>query len=97
MKTIKIGIASCKDMKVRTLAIARGKLKPKSGDPKVWLTSTEGFAKVLSNKNRTLLATIAARHPVSLQERRVSLMQDQPGADSLWIAPDRDWLRQREN
>jgi len=68
MKTLKIGIASYKDMKARTMAIARGKLKPKPGDPKVWFTSTESFAKVLSNKNRALLATIAATHPISLQE-----------------------------
>jgi len=68
MKTLKIGIASYKDMKARTMAIARGKLKPKPGDPKVWFTSTESFAKVLSNKNRALLATIAAGHTVSLQE-----------------------------
>jgi predicted transcriptional regulator len=68
MKTLKIGIASYKDMKARTMAIARGKLKPKPGDPKVWFTSTESFARVLSNKNRALLATIAATHPGSLQE-----------------------------
>jgi predicted transcriptional regulator len=68
MKTLKIGIASYEDMKARTLAITRGTLKPKAGEPKVWFTSTESFAKVLSNKNRVLLATIAATHPASLQE-----------------------------
>jgi predicted transcriptional regulator len=68
MKTLKIGIASYQDMKARTMAIARGKLKPKPGDPEVWFSSTESFAKVLSNKNRALLATIAATHPGSLQE-----------------------------
>ena len=68
MKTLKIGIASYDDMKARTIAIARGKLKPKPGDPKVWFTSTESFAKVLSQKNRALLSTIADTHPVSLQE-----------------------------
>ena len=68
MKTLKIGIASYEDMRARTMAIARGKLKPKPGDPKVWFNSTESFAKVLSNKNRALLATIATTHPGSLQE-----------------------------
>jgi len=68
MKTLKIGIASYEDMKARTLAIARGKLKPKAHEPKVWFTSTESFAKVLSKKNRTLLAVIAATQPTSLQE-----------------------------
>jgi predicted transcriptional regulator len=68
MKALKIGIASYEDMKARTMAIARGKLKAKPSDPKVWFTSTESFAKVLSDKNRALLATIASTHPVSLQE-----------------------------
>jgi predicted transcriptional regulator len=68
MKTLKIGISSYEDMKARTMAIARGKLKLKPGDPKVWFTSTESFAKVLSSKNRALLATIAETHPESLQE-----------------------------
>lgn len=68
MKTLKIGIASYEDMKARTMAIARGQLKPKVQEPKVWFTSTESFAKVLSNKNRALLAVIAATHPTSLQE-----------------------------
>jgi predicted transcriptional regulator len=68
MKTLRIGIASYEKMKARTMAIARGELKPKTREPKVWFTSTESFAKVLSNKNRALLATIAATHPSSLQE-----------------------------
>jgi predicted transcriptional regulator len=67
-KTLKIGIASYEEMKARTLAIARGELKPRPSEPKVWFTSTESFAKVLSNKNRALLAMIAATHPTSLQE-----------------------------
>ena len=68
MKTLKIGIASYENMKARTMAIARGELKPKANEPKVWFTSTESFAKVLSNKNRALLAMIAATQPSSLQE-----------------------------
>ncbi len=68
MKTLKIGIASYEDMKARTLAIARGALRPRRGDPKVWFTSPESFAKVLSNRNRALLAVIAETHPASLHE-----------------------------
>ncbi len=68
MKTLKVGIASLEDMKARTIAIARGRLKPSKGDPKVWFTSPESFAKVLSNKNRALLNLIAATHPESLQD-----------------------------
>ena len=68
MKTLKIGIATYEAMKARTMAIARGKLKPKADEPKVWFTSTESFAKVLSNRNRALLAIIAETHPSSLRE-----------------------------
>lgn len=68
MKTLNVGIASVDEMKQRTLAIARGELKPGPNDPKVWFTSTESFAKVLSNKNRALLETIAATQPESLQD-----------------------------
>jgi predicted transcriptional regulator len=68
MTTLKVGIASLDEMKARTMAIARGRLKPAAGDPKVWFTSPESFAKVLSNKNRALLNLIAATHPKSLQD-----------------------------
>lgn len=72
MKTLKVGIASYADMKARTLAIAKGQLQPKAGDPKVWFTSPESFAKVLSNKNRALLAQIAETNPTSLHELAAS-------------------------
>ncbi len=67
MKTLKVGIATFEDMKKRTMAIARGRLKPSKDDPKVWFTSPESFAKVLSNRNRALLGVIAATRPDSLQ------------------------------
>ena len=72
MKTLKVGIATYEDMKARTLAIARGELQPKTGDPKVWFTSPESFARVLSNRNRALLAQIADTHPSSLHELAAS-------------------------
>ena len=72
MKTLKVGIASYEDMKARTLAIARGELQPKAGDPKVWFTSPESFAKLLSNRNRALLAQISETHPASLHELAAS-------------------------
>lgn len=68
MKTLKIGIASYEEMKARTLAIARGELKPKPADPKVWFPSTESLVRVLSDKNRHLLATIRDSHPQSLSD-----------------------------
>jgi len=77
-KTMKIGIATYDEFKARTMAIARGEVTPGADEPKVWFPSTESFARVLSRKNRALLATIAETHPESLQElaertgRRVS-------------------------
>jgi predicted transcriptional regulator len=68
MTTLKIGIASYEEMKARTLAIARGEHRVRPSDPKVWFTSTESFAKVLSAGNRALLRTIADQAPASLDE-----------------------------
>jgi predicted transcriptional regulator len=66
--TLKVGIASYQEFKDRTLAIARGELKPSADAPKVWFTSIESFAKVLSDKNRALLALIAETKPRSMNE-----------------------------
>jgi predicted transcriptional regulator len=66
MKTLKVRIASYEDMKERTLAIAKGELKPKAGEPKIWFTSPESFAKLLSNRNRALLGVIAETRPESI-------------------------------
>jgi predicted transcriptional regulator len=38
-KILKIGIASREEQRTRTLAVARGQLKPAADDPKVWFTS----------------------------------------------------------
>ena len=61
MKTMKIGIASYADFKARTMAIARGELKPGPDDPRLWFTSIESLARVLSDKNRALLDLVTAR------------------------------------
>jgi predicted transcriptional regulator len=66
--TLKVGIASYEQFKARTMAIARGHLKPAADDPKVWFTSIESFAKVLSDRNRALLALIAETNPSSMNE-----------------------------
>ena len=68
MKTLSVGIASYEEMKARTLAIARGRHKPGPNEPKVWFTSAESFAKVLSERNRALLNLIAGSSPKSLTE-----------------------------
>ena len=68
MKTLVIGIADYNRIKTRTLAIARGELRPSQGEPTVWFTSVESFARVLSQRNRELLALIAREQPSSLSE-----------------------------
>src|ERR1039457_2399178 len=68
MTMLKVGIAGYEQMKARTLAVARGQQRPRRDDPKIWFTSMESFAKVLSDRNRALLALIAETQPDSLAE-----------------------------
>lgn len=68
MTTLKVGIAGYEDMKARTMAAARGERRIATNEPKVWFTSTESFAKVLSAGNRDLLRVIAEKAPASLDE-----------------------------
>lgn len=67
-KTLRVGIASYEEMKERTIAIAKGKLKVGKEEPKVWFTSIESFAKVLSEKNRVLLEVIGEAEGLTLTE-----------------------------
>ncbi|HVM80403.1 MAG TPA: helix-turn-helix domain-containing protein [Stellaceae bacterium] len=68
MATLRVGIASYEEMKARTLAVGRGERRATKDEPKVWFTSTESFAKVLSAGNRDLLRLIAEKSPGSLDE-----------------------------
>lgn len=68
MTVLKVGVASYEVMKQRTMAIARGEIIPSKDEPKVWFTSLESFAQVLSDRNRELLAIIAESNPQSLTE-----------------------------
>ena len=66
MKAIRIGIMPQEAIRARVLAIARGKLKPRPSDPKVWFTSMRSLAEVLSDENRALLRVIHETHPESI-------------------------------
>ena len=68
MKVIKIGIASHEEIRKRVLAIAKGELRVKSSDPKIWFTSMRSLAQVLSDENRALLQMIRSSKPVSITE-----------------------------
>jgi predicted transcriptional regulator len=71
VKVLRIGIAPLAEMKARTMAIARGELKPDADEPKLWFTSIESLARVLSDKNRLLLDLIIEQQPKSLAELEV--------------------------
>ncbi|HEV2524270.1 MAG TPA: helix-turn-helix domain-containing protein [Gammaproteobacteria bacterium] len=65
---LKVGIAPFEEIKKRTLAIARGEYKPGKNEPKVWFSSMESLAQVLSSKNKLLLEIIVQAKPESVTE-----------------------------
>lgn len=67
-KVLHIGIASREALRKRTTAIARGEVRPAPNDPRVWFSSLESLAKVLSERNMLLLETIRRGQPRSLTE-----------------------------
>jgi predicted transcriptional regulator len=67
-KAIKVGIMPLKEMKARTIAIARGKYKPAGNEPKVWFSSLKSLASVLSEDNQALLQAIREHNPESIAE-----------------------------
>lgn len=68
MKVVKIGIMSQKEIRERTLAIARGEYKPKPDEPKIWFISIRSLAEVLSDDNQALLQIITDKKPSSIRE-----------------------------
>ncbi|MGS0742775.1 HVO_A0114 family putative DNA-binding protein [Glaciimonas sp. GG7] len=68
MDTLKVGIATLEQYKARTIKIARGEYVPTIDEPKVWFQSLDSFARVLSDKNRQLLAFIVQTKPSSMRE-----------------------------
>ncbi len=63
---ISIGIMSQEKIRARVLAIAKGRYKPKPGEPKIWFTSMRSLAEVLSDENRALLRVIHEAKPDSV-------------------------------
>jgi predicted transcriptional regulator len=68
MTTLKVGISSLDQFQARTMAMVRGEYKARPDEPKVWFSSIESFAKILSEQNRDLLRVIAETEPRSLNE-----------------------------
>jgi predicted transcriptional regulator len=59
---------SAEEQRARTIAIARGQYKPAKNEPKVWFSSVNSLAQVLSDDNQQLLRTIAEHSPASIAE-----------------------------
>lgn len=68
MKKIVIGVMSQDKIRDRAISIAKGKYKPKKGEPKVWFPTLKSVAEVLNENNRELLKIIAETQPDSLSE-----------------------------
>ena len=63
---LKVAIAPRCDIARYTRDIVAGRRRRSADDPDVWFTSVESFAKVLSERNRALLAMIADKRPDSI-------------------------------
>ncbi len=66
MNKITIGIMPQNQIRERLLAIAKGEIKPRPDDPKIWFTSMKSLAEVLSDDNRALLKLIQDQMPDSI-------------------------------
>lgn len=65
-KVLKVAIAPRAAIMQYTRDIVAGRRRRTADDPDIWFTSVESFAKVLSEKNRALLALIIKRRPGSI-------------------------------
>lgn len=65
---IKVGITSREEMRARSIAIAKGEKKRGKSDPKIWATSLESVARIVSSENQMLLREIMQSKPQSLKE-----------------------------
>ncbi|MEI7267001.1 helix-turn-helix domain-containing protein [Pectobacterium versatile] len=63
-----IGVMPEAVIRARMLAIVKGQYKPEEGDPKVWFTSMNALAQVLSNENIALLRLMDEQKPETLTE-----------------------------
>lgn len=67
-RILHIGIASREYIHERMLDIAKGARRPRPDEPRVWFTSAEALARVLSKKNMLLIEMIRHAEPASVTE-----------------------------
>jgi len=65
-RTLKVGIAPRQAVYQYMRDVVSGRRRRTADDPDIWFSSVESFAKVLSERNRALLALIAEKHPNSI-------------------------------
>jgi len=65
-RTLKVGIAPRSAVFQYMRDVVSGRRKRTADDPDIWFSSVESFARVLSEKNRALLAMIAEKRPDSI-------------------------------
>ncbi|ECI3932526.1 transcriptional regulator [Salmonella enterica subsp. enterica] len=63
-----IGVMPEEQIRKRMLAIAKGEHTPAAGEPKIWFTSVNAVAQVLSNENIALLRQMDEQRPETLTE-----------------------------
>ena len=68
MTKLVIGMASAETIKQRTVDIAAGRLVPKEGDPKIWVSSMESIGRLLSRDNYAMIEAIREHHPSTISE-----------------------------
>ena len=68
VKVMKIGIISRENYIKRTIAVAKGKYKPRKDEPKIWFETLKSMSQILSNENQDLLKLIIDQKPRSLAE-----------------------------
>lgn len=67
-RVLHIGIAPREQIHQHLLDIASGARKLRAGEPRVWFTSAEALARVLSKKNLVLIEVIRQERPASVTE-----------------------------
>ncbi|MFS2222281.1 helix-turn-helix domain-containing protein [Pantoea sp. B65] len=63
-----IGVMPEEHIRQRMLAIAKGEYQPENNEPKLWFTSVNALAQVLSNENIQLLRLMDQQKPETLSE-----------------------------
>lgn len=67
-RILHIGIAPKDYVHKRMLGIAKGEIKLARDDPRVWFTSFEALARVLSRQNMMLIEILREKEPESVTE-----------------------------